>query len=271
MLFAPWTSTNSQSRLEVYKFVCWANSGRCAWLVLGTSWDCWWGLVPCLAELQLASTRVTHWRLWTTCRQPNIPDIQPKMPNVSKCTNPIQSHVYVPRCFQRDIYPVLRASEPLDSWCFRPCDQRFFLQCLDFWLGSTTGATNMAVPGLFCASAMKIHEVFQNAPRCFKMLQALKVWTALELAELVQHSKPIQVESLPLAFDEFVWMCDVCVWLESCTKLGQSGVTSLEVIRSHSKPQLSCTGRGLGPAIRGPVASFCEFTDFTRISQYDVT
>ena len=89
-----------------------------------------------------------------------------------------------------------------------------------------------AVTGASC------HEDPWCVSRCFKMLQGMNC--ASSLAQLVQHFKTIQVESLPLAFDEFVWMCDVCVWLESCTKLGVRTV-QCDKPRSHSKSCEVCT------------------------------
>ena len=179
MLFAPWTSTNSQSRLEVYKFVCWANSGRCAWLVLGTSWDCWWGLVPCLAELQLASTRVTHWRLWTTCRQPNIPDIQPKMPNVSKCIQmypnvPIPSN---PMSTSQDVFKEISilSWEPrslLIHGVSGPATNGFSFSASTFDSGPRQVPQTWQSQGCSVQvpwRSMKCFKMLQDASRCFKL------------------------------------------------------------------------------------------------------
>ena len=171
------------------------------------------------------------------------------MLNVSKCTKHTNAMSMSP-IFRRDIYPVLfwSLSEPLDSWqALRPT----IFPSVPRLLTRVHDRCRMALPGLFCAISMKIREyaVLQDASRCFKMLQ--------------------HVSSAALAISNVFslgWMCG------AARKLYKVRTVRYDKSPSHSKSRLSCTGRGLGLAqIRGPVQIHGFHTDFTQISQYNVT
>ena len=235
MLFAPWTSTNSQSRLEVYKFVCWANSGRCAWLVLGTSWDCWWGLVPCLAELQLASTRVTHWRLWTTCRQPNIPDIQPKMPNVSKCIQMYQSHPIPclrPKMFSKRY---LSCPESLGaSWfmVFQALRPTIFPSVPRLLTRVHDRCHKHGSPR---AVLCKCHEDPWSVSKCSKMLQDASSSQGMNCAWTRWTCATLQTDTSRKSAFSLRWIC-MNVWrLRLARKLYKVRTVRCDKPRSHSK------------------------------------